>query len=141
MADNIVLIITVSIIVLLILPRFFKYYWIRFLLKKGGDTKGRMQNISGSDAKELIKNSSAVIIDVRTAGEFSAGHIPNAIHIPVSLLSSKAEDSLPDKSQKIILYCQTGMRSMQALYTLHSKGYTDLYNLGSIHSWAGDFEK
>ena len=88
--------------------------------------------ISYMDAKEKIINEGAVVVDVRTAAEYNENHIAGAINIPLDSISG-AVSLNPDKP--IIVYCQSGNRSSQALIKLKNLGYSDVYDLGSIDNW------
>lgn len=81
--------------------------------------------------KELIANG-AMIIDVRTAGEYAGGHINGSINIPLNILSAKL-GSL-DKNKPLILCCASGMRSGSACSILKKNGFTQVYNAGSWNS-------
>ncbi len=81
---------------------------------------------SGVDYKELL-GKGAVIVDVRTKGEFASGHIKGSINIPLDQLSGRIS-SLPKKP--IITCCASGMRSASALSMLKSKGFAEVYNGG-----------
>lgn len=74
-------------------------------------------DLLGFGAKsETIKQFSergAIIIDVRTVGEFQQGHIKNAKNIPLDILSSKIED-IKKMKKPVLVCCQSGMRSSQA---------------------------
>lgn len=78
---------------------------------------------------ELVR-SGAVILDVRTKGEYSGGHIKGSVNIPVDSLSNNTS-RLSDKNKPIITCCASGMRSGAAKSILKSKGYTQVYNGGS----------
>lgn len=80
------------------------------------------------DYRELVKQG-AVILDVRTKGEFSSGHIKGSINIPVNQLTSHLSQ-LKDKSKPIITCCASGMRSGSAKNLLKSNGYTNVHNGG-----------
>jgi phage shock protein E len=84
------------------------------------------------DFKGLIKEG-ALIIDVRTPGEYSRGHIENAINIPVDQLS-KNLNRLKDKSAPIITCCASGSRSASAQRILNSYSYTNVHNGGGWQS-------
>lgn len=77
---------------------------------------------------ELIKEG-AVILDVRSKGEYSVGHIRGSINISVDTLNNNL-NRLKDKDQPIITCCASGMRSASAKNMLKSKGYTQVYNGG-----------
>jgi rhodanese-related sulfurtransferase len=81
-----------------------------------------------TDYNELIKQG-AIILDVRSKGEFSAGHIKNSINIPVDQLSNNLS-KLKDKDKGIICCCASGMRSGAAKRILEAGGYKAVYNGG-----------
>ncbi|MCE7862552.1 MAG: rhodanese-like domain-containing protein [Bacteroidetes bacterium CHB5] len=92
-----------------------------------------LKNLFGLGPKvnyaELVK-SGAIILDVRTKGEYSGGHIKGSLNIPVDSLNSNT-GRLSDKNKPIITCCASGMRSGAAKGILKSKGYTQVYNGGS----------
>lgn len=73
--------------------------------------------------------SGAVIIDVRSQGEFAGGNNPVSINIPLDQIAAKA-DSL-DKEKTYILCCASGARSAAAVGVLKSKGFKHVMNAGS----------
>lgn len=85
-----------------------------------------------TDFAELVKNG-AVILDVRSKGEFESGHIKGALHIPVDNLSNQLE-KLKDKNKTIITCCASGMRSGRAKSILEAKGYKSVFNGGGWQS-------
>jgi phage shock protein E len=89
--------------------------------------------ISGSDARSFVAEG-AMLVDVRSPGEFSGGHIEGAISIPIQELSGRT-DELGDKSSPIVLYCQSGARSAMAKRLLESKGFSEVHDMGSMGSW------
>lgn len=70
----------------------------------------------------------AVIIDVRSQGEFAGGHNPLSINIPLDQIKTKAETL--DKEKTYILCCASGARSAAALGVLKSKGFKNVVNAG-----------
>lgn len=80
------------------------------------------------DLGQLIDNG-AVILDVRTSGEYAGGHIKGSINIPVQALGSQMSKLKKDKP--IITCCASGMRSGSARSMLQSAGFTEVYNAGS----------
>ncbi len=79
-----------------------------------------------------LMQEGAIILDVRTPGEFSTGHIKGAINIPVDKLSHNL-NKLKAKNKPIITCCASGMRSASAKGILLSKGYDKVYNGGAWH--------
>ncbi|MGZ3865664.1 MAG: rhodanese-like domain-containing protein [Bacteroidia bacterium] len=84
------------------------------------------------DYGQLVKEG-ALILDVRSKGEFSGGHIQGSVNIPVDQLSSHL-NKLKDKNRTIITCCASGMRSASAKSILESSGYTSVYNGGGWYS-------
>ena len=81
-----------------------------------------------TDYAQLIKDG-AVILDVRTKGEFSGGHIRGSVNIAVEQLSSNLH-KLKNKSKPIITCCASGSRSAMAKSVLKGRGVADVYNGG-----------
>ena len=98
--------------------------------------KPKPRNISAGEAKAIMdKGEPYKLVDVRSAGEFSGGHIKGAILIPVDEIASRAEAKLPDKDAVILVYCASGARSSRAAKILAGLGYTNINNFGGIMSW------
>jgi rhodanese-related sulfurtransferase len=95
-----------------------------------------IKNLFGLGAKtdyaQLVKDG-AIILDVRSKGEFSSGHIRGAINIPVDQLGNNLS-RLKDKHKPIITCCASGMRSASAKSILLASGYTEVYNGGGWSS-------
>ncbi|MDP4268658.1 MAG: rhodanese-like domain-containing protein [Bacteroidota bacterium] len=81
------------------------------------------------DYAELVKQG-AIILDVRTKGEYAGGHIKGSVNISVDALSANL-GKLKDKNKPIITCCASGMRSASAKSLLKSRGYQEVYNGGS----------
>ena len=92
--------------------------------------RGQSSQISPEAAREYLKNG-ALVIDVRTPAEFSAGHLPNARNIPLQQIESGAPFPLNDKNQVLLLHCHSGRRSAIAMKLLSGMGYVNVFNLGS----------
>lgn len=102
------------------------------------------ENISVQEAKELIEKGNVFVLDVRTPAEFNQSHIEGAILIPVSNAFGsnlspdnllKARTNEVPKNKKVLVYCRTGRRSIEASAVLANAGY-QVYNMeGGIGSW------
>lgn len=90
----------------------------------------RMGQISAKDAQQHLKDG-ALLIDVRTVGEFSSGHLPGAINIPLDQMKTAVPRRVKEKNKVLLLHCQTGMRSGAAKHKLKGMGYAKAFNLGS----------
>ena len=78
----------------------------------------------------------AVLLDVRTRGEYAQGHIPKSRNLPLQELH-KAPSAIPGRDTPLFVYCLSGARSRQAVSQLHEMGYTDVTNLGGIQKYQG----
>lgn len=101
------------------------------------------KEITPSEVKEISSNpsSGALIIDVRTPEEFKQGHIASAINIPLQILSDSLGSKNIKKDTKIVLYCQSGVRSKKAAEILDKLGYANVHTMGGINSWTYELVK
>ena len=78
-----------------------------------------------------------VIVDVRSAGEFAAGHIPGAINIPHDQIAARAKDLERYRADgRIVLYCRSGRRALVAADALEARGFSGLLHLeGDMPGW------
>ena len=85
-------------------------------------------------ATRLMNDQGAVVVDVRPAAEFAAGHLPQARNIPVDELAKRAND-LP-AGKPVIVVCASGNRAGKAASTLRGAGRQDVFCLeGGIAGW------
>ena len=84
--------------------------------------------------KEFDQKKGMMILDVRTNKEYENGHIPGAIHVPLSDIGDKIKKLKKDK--ELVVYCQSGNRSIWAIKRLMGMGYKNLFNLkGGYLAW------
>lgn len=88
---------------------------------------------------ELVKQG-AVIIDVRSRGEYAGGHIKGSVNIPLDQLGSNLF-KLKDKNKPVITCCASGMRSASAKSILKAGGYKEVYNGGGWGSLQNKLQK
>ncbi len=81
-----------------------------------------------ADYATLVKEG-ALILDVRSAGEYAGGHIKGSTNIPVNTLAHKLQQ-VGDKNRVIITCCASGMRSATARQILKDAGYAQVHNGG-----------
>ena len=94
------------------------------------------KGISPAMATQLINREDAKVIDVRTAEEYSTGHLPDSRNIPLESLGERAGELDKFKESQLILICQTGNRSATACKQLGNLGFTRINNLdGGIAAW------
>jgi phage shock protein E len=78
----------------------------------------------------------ALILDVRTPGEFGSGHVPNAVNIPHDELASRLVELDSEMDRPIVVYCKSGRRAGMAASVLLEGGYTDILHLeGDMTAW------
>lgn len=93
------------------------------------------QQITAEKAKKIMDSEEdIVILDVRTQEEYDTGHIKEAVCLPNEVISDEPEE-LPDKTQKILVYCRSGRRSKQAARKLADMGYENVLEFGGILDW------
>jgi len=84
--------------------------------------------------KEFDQKKGMMILDVRTDKDYERGHIPGAIHIPLSDIGDKIKKLKKDK--ELVVYCENGNRSIWAIKRLMGMGYKNLFNLkGGYLAW------
>src|ERR687893_3308294 len=100
------------------------------------DIKSRVEEIDPARVSEHLGNG-IVLVDVREGNEWDAGHIPGAKHVPRGYLESRIEGAVPDRSQRVVLYCASGNRSALAAHTLKDMlGYENVESMtGGITLW------
>ncbi|MFT7033788.1 MAG: phage shock protein E [Cyclobacteriaceae bacterium] len=96
------------------------------------DTLKSMVGIEKTDYAQMVKDG-AIVLDVRSKGEYDCGHIDNSINISVDQLENNLH-RFKDQEKTIITCCASGMRSDSAKSLLKTKGYKNVYNGGS---WLG----
>ena len=87
--------------------------------------------IPAADARAKV-DAGALLLDVRTPGEFAMGAIPGAKNIPVQSLAGRLGEL--SKERAIVVYCASGMRSASALSLLRRSGF-EVYDLGPASRW------
>ena len=100
--------------------------------------KARIQEVSLAEAEQAILEAD-VLIDVREADEFAAGHLPGAIHASRGMLEFKLSNSpqLSARDLKIVLYCKTSGRAALAACALHDMGYLQVQSIsGGFDAWS-----
>jgi rhodanese-related sulfurtransferase len=100
--------------------------------------KTRVQEITVADADQAIREAD-VLVDVREADEFAAGHVAGAVHISRGMLEFKfsANPALQSRDLNILLYCKTSGRAALAAAALHDMGYLSVRSItGGFDAWA-----
>jgi rhodanese-related sulfurtransferase len=99
-------------------------------LKIVNEAKSRIRetNIDGYK-KILAEGGTPMLVDVREANEFAAGHAKGAVHLGKGVIERDIEARVPDKATPMVLYCGGGFRSALAADALQRMGYTDVLSL------------
>jgi len=84
-----------------------------------------------TDLAEVMSRG-AVILDVRSQGEYAGGHIKGSVNIPVNILQGQLSKLKKDKP--VITCCASGMRSASARSVLLANGFSEVYNGGSWYN-------
>lgn len=102
------------------------------------EAKARIHEIDLDAADAAIRDAD-VLLDVREADEFHAGHIPGAVNIPRGLLEFKlsASPELTSRDLNIVLYCKTSGRAALAACALYDMGYLQVQSIeGGFDAWS-----
>ncbi len=93
--------------------------------------KTRIKEVSLADAEQAIRDAD-VLLDVREADEYSAGHLPGAVRVSRGMLEFKLSSSpeLSSRDLKIVLYCKTSGRAALAASALQDMGYLQVQSIG-----------
>jgi rhodanese-related sulfurtransferase len=100
--------------------------------------KALIREVSLDEAEQAIRDAD-VLLDVREADEFAAGHPPGAVHVSRGCSSSsfRGTPELSNRDLKIVLYCKTGGRAALAARSLQEMGYLHVQSLaGGFDTWA-----
>ncbi|MBP6276070.1 MAG: sulfurtransferase [Limnohabitans sp.] len=104
------------------------------------EAKSCTQEVALKDAEQAIREA-AVLIDVREADEFAAGHLAGAILMPRGLLEFKlsAAPTLAARDLKAVLYCKTSGRAALAAQSMQAMGYLNVQSIaGGFDAWVAE---
>lgn len=99
--------------------------------------KARVQEVALAQAEQAVRDAD-VLVDVREADEYAAGHLAGAVHISRGMLEFKfsANPALQSRDLKIVLYCKTSGRAALAGAALHDMGYLNVQSIaGGFDAW------
>jgi phage shock protein E len=86
------------------------------------------------DAIRTHLKNNALVIDVRTAGEFQSWNFEDSINIPYDVIASQIVNHEKDQGRPIVVYCRSGNRSSYAKRYLFDVGYTNVLDAGGLSS-------
>lgn len=86
--------------------------------------------------ERLSTDAAPLIVDVRTPGEFQAGHVPGAINVPVQELDGRLAELRGYRDAELVVYCEAGPRALYAGHVLAQQGFTEVRILsGHMSAW------
>ena len=92
--------------------------------------------VTAGEATQLINRRNAVVVDLRPAAEFATGHLPSARHLEFAELQAKVGQLVKNKSNPVLLVCQTGQQSNKAVRVVQDAGYAEVHVLqGGLNAW------
>lgn len=119
------------------------FFLLAFLAAMTGSAQaggGGAQYLNPGEAQALIRenagNRSFVVLDVRTPGEFSQGHLEGAVLVDYHSPEFRQQVARLDRTKSYLVYCRTGSRSSRAMGILQDLGFQNTYHLeGGIKRW------
>lgn len=95
--------------------------------------------LNSAGVTDLINRSDAVLIDVSSNADYNAGHIVNAMHMPLSQVDPESKQLAKLKDKTIVVYCKNGQTAGQACTKLTKGGFANVNMLkGGLLSWQAD---
>lgn len=96
-----------------------------------GILKNMFSNKTDDHLAQIV-NGDAFLVDVRSVGEFSQGHVKGSVNIPLDQIPNLLSKFKAKKN--IVVFCRSGMRSSQAKSILENNGFTNVINGGTWHN-------
>ena len=91
------------------------------------------------DTYAARRAADTVLVDVRTAQEYRAGHLQQSVNVPLDRMEM-VRQAAPDLDAPVYVYCRSGARSAQACAAMERMGYTKVQNIGGIMDYTGPVE-
>lgn len=96
----------------------------------------RGEKVSVLQATQKINTGKTILVDVRDATVFAAGHVRDAKNIPLKELASRVGELEKFKSKSVIVVCDSGVQSSKAATQLKSAGFNEVFSLdGGLAAW------
>ena len=112
------------------------------------EARAHIDEWDAETAHDMLRQKPVLVVDVREADEFAAGHLPGALHVPRGVIEAAADTAPthyrhPDlsgaRTQTVLLYCTSGGRSALAAWVLQQMGFTDVHSLaGGVECWCAE---
>jgi phage shock protein E len=108
------------------------------LLRPAAGSGGGVKNVDEKGVLQAQKDG-VRIIDVRSTGEYEAGHVPGAENVPIDQFASASAGW--DKNAPVLVYCATGARSSEAVSILKAAGFKNIYHFNEgLQAWTGKLD-
>lgn len=115
------------------------FVFITFIACQNNISTNTIYSISPKEMSELLLMDAVQLIDVRSADEYSEGHIESAHNINYSASDFKEKIRHLDKEKPICVYCKKGGRSAKAAQVLKEQGFKKVYDLnGGVTNWKAE---
>ena len=106
------------------------------LIACAAESQAAVQKITPEEAHDMMTSDRVTVLDVRSADEFAAEHIPNAQSLPVDDITLESAQAVaPETDEPVLVYCRSGHRSAIAAEKLAELGYSAVYDFGGIMDW------
>jgi len=107
-----------------------------FIFSCTAENEGIYEHIDALTFQNAMEKEGALLLDVRTPGEYANTHIPGAELIPLQELEARIDEIVDYKDQPVLVYCRSGNRSRSAAQILKNQGFKEIYNLNrGIGEW------
>lgn len=121
---------------LLLLSVFTTLLAVNSSCQQAGTKSGGTQTVATADFKQLVDKHEAVLLDVRTPGEYAEGHLAGSTNVDYENPGFSDEIQKLDKNKPYLVYCRSGRRSAAAMQQMKDAGFTNVTNLdGGIMGW------
>ena len=114
------------------MKKIFMFILIVLFLSGCSNEEGTITKITCNKMKEIMRDSKAVLLDVRSKDEYDEGHLDNAKNSPLTKLENLKKVDHLDSKTPIIVYCKSGVRSNDAAKELLKMGFINIYDLGAM---------
>ena len=105
------------------------------------NAQSEFKSVGVEEFKAEMSKSGVQLVDVRTAQEYSEGHIPRAMNIDVNASDFEEKIKALDKKENVAIYCRSGRRSKMAANKLTAAGFKVIELNTGFLSWDGEVEK
>ena len=102
------------------------------------ETRRAGKTLSSRELTSMVNTDQAVVLDIRPAKDFSAGHIVDSINIPRDKIASRISELDKHKDKTLIVVCDSGMTAGSVCIELQKAGFTTARLSGGINGWRGD---